>query len=455
MRSKLLTPFWLPVWFFAAAIVLGAVLLRLDWCDGTQSLSFIDALFTSTSAICVTGLVVVDTGSYFTRAGQGVILLLIQLGGLGIMTYTSLMLYLLGRRVSLGDRMAVGLSLLHDPRFSLRGFLFRVLLMTMLIEGVGAIALWFLDPVGFSFFSAIFHSISAFCNAGFSLFPNSLVRWQGDWAVNAVFMILITAGGLGFYVLNECSGIVGRRIKTLTHSAPSKPHRMSWHTRVVLNTSLFLVVAGALAIFGAELAGGESFGNWDDELLMALFQSVSCRTAGFNTVEIAHMTNVSLVFMLFLMFVGGSPGSCAGGIKTTTIRALWAFIVAQFRGSEQTRIGRFSLSSQSMNKAFTLVVFAGFIVAGTTIVLNISEGGDIPHIQARGHFLETLFEVFSAYGTVGLSTGLTGSLTSVGKVVVIMLMFVGRLGPMWLLSALQSWQAEERYRVAEQDLPLG
>jgi len=429
--------------------------LRFDWCDGGQGLSFIDALFTSTSAICVTGLTVVDTGSYFTAPGQGIILLLIQLGGLGIMTYTSLMLYLLGRRVSLGDRMAVGLSLLHDPRFSLRGFLFRVLLMTLAIEGCGALALWLLDPSGFSLFSAVFHSVSAYCNAGFSLFPDSLVHWQRDWGVNVVFMVLITAGGLGFYVLNECARLFLARFKRLTSKNKTPCQRMSWHTRVVLNTSFFLVVGGTIVIFFAELAGGESFGAWKDELLMALFQSVTCRTAGFNTMEIAHMTNVSLVFMLFLMLVGGSPGSCAGGIKTTTIRALWSFIVAQFKGSSQTRIGRFALSSSSMNKAFTLVVFAGFIVAGATVVLNISEGGDIPHIQARGHFLETLFEVISAYGTVGLSTGLTGSLSPVGKVVVILLMFVGRLGPMWLLSALQSWQAEERYRVPEQDLPLG
>lgn len=451
MRSKFLTPFWMPILFFAVAILIGAILLHLNMAHQGQDLSWLDALFTATSAMCVTGLVVVDTGTYFSHVGQGVILALIQLGGLGIMTYTSLVLYLLGRRVSLSDRIAVGQSLLHDPKFSLRRFVVSVAFITLIIEGAGAGLLYVLDPIGFNPYSAVFHSISAYCNAGFSLYADSLSAWRDNIGVNLVFMILIVLGGLGFHVLYESGALA-----TNLFSRSNRPrYKLSWHSRVVLQTTFVLILGGTVAIFVAELAGGESFGDWSQELLAALFQSVTCRTAGFNTVEIAHMTNVSLVVMLFLMLVGGSPGSCAGGIKTTTIRAIWAFIVAQFRGREQVRMGRFALTPASLNRAFTLLVFAGFIVAGATLVLNITEGGDIPHIQARGKFLESLFEVISAYGTVGLSTGMTGSLTPVGKCVIIVLMFVGRLGPMWLLSALQSWHVEQRYRMPEKQLPMG
>ncbi|WP_147821134.1 TrkH family potassium uptake protein [Salidesulfovibrio onnuriiensis] len=455
MRIKLFSPFWMPVWFFAGAILAGASLLAFDPGLAEQNLSWIDAVFTATSAMCVTGLVVVDTGSAFSHFGQMVILVLIQLGGLGIMTFTSLAMYLMGRHVSLSDRISVGQSLLHDPRFSLRNFLFRVICITFGIELVGAMLLWLVDPQGFHPYSALFHSISAFCNAGFSLYADSLSAWHSNWSINFIFMALITLGGLGFYVLNECGGLLTHEVRARLSGKRGERPSLSWHSSVVLRTSVLLSLGGAAAIFTAELFGGESFGIWHEELLSALFQSVTCRTAGFNTVDIAHMTNVSLVFMLFLMLVGGSPGSCAGGIKTTTLRAVWGFICAQFAGRQQTVIGKKALASSSMNKAFTLLVFAGFIVAGGAIILNISEGGDVPHIQARGNFLEILFEVISAYGTVGLSTGMTGKLTSLGKVVVIMLMFIGRLGPIWLLSALQSWQVEQRFRYPERDLPLG
>lgn len=455
MRIKLLSPFWMPVCFFAGAILSGALLLVLDPLHGSGEFSWLDAVFTATSAMCVTGLSVVDTGSFFSMFGQMVILTLIQLGGLGIMTFTSLALYLMGRHVPLSDRIPVQQSLLLDPRFSLRRFLLRVALMTFAIELAGALLLWSIDPGGFHPYSALFHSISAFCNAGFSLFPDSLTAWRGEWGINLVFMVLIILGGLGFAVMNECGGRILQGLRVLLGTSTGKRVRLSWHSRVVLTTSIFLVVAGTVTIFLAEFSGGEDFGPWDEELLTALFQAVSCRTAGFNTVPIAHMTNVSLVFMLFLMLVGGSPGSCAGGIKTTTLRALWGFICAQFAGREQTVIGKKALSPVSLNKVFTLLIFTGFIVAGGIIILNISEGGDVPHIQARGHFLEIMFEVISAYATVGLSTGVTGDLTPLGKTVVILLMFIGRLGPLWLLFALQSWQAGQRFRYPEGDLPLG
>ena len=455
MRSKVISPYWLPIFFFAGPILLGGLALYLDASHPGGPLSFLDALFTATSAMCVTGLIVVDTGSYFSLLGQTIILLLIQLGGLGIMTFTTLLIYLLGQRVPLKDRFAVGQTLLHDPSFSLFRFLLLVVGATFFFELSGAVALWLLDPVGFHPYSALFHSISAFCNAGFSLYPESLSNWSGDAGINIVFMALITLGGLGFYVILECSRLL-KRLLTNRHSLKTGMPLLSWHSSIVLKTSAFLTLAGAAIFFVAEGAAGnapDSYGEW---ILTSLFQSVTSRTAGFNTVDIGTMTNVSLVFMMALMFVGGSPGSCAGGIKTTTFRALCSFVAAQFRGESQVRIGRFALSPAAMNRAITLFTMSVLLVFVGTICLTSLESADVAsYLMGRDKFMVNMFEIVSAFATVGLSTGITGDLNGAEKSMVIVLMFVGRLGPLWLLSALNSWQSERRYELPSADLPLG
>lgn len=454
MRTKLMSPYWLPVWFFLGAIVVGALVLYLNVSHPGGPLSFVDALFTATSAICVTGLAVVDTGSYFSRVGQSAILLMIQLGGLGIMTFTTLFIYLFSKKVSLSDRLAVGQSLLHDPSFSLVKFLTRIVIATFVLEGVGALALWGMDPVRFSPFSAIFHSISAFCNAGFSLFPDSLMHWKGHTGVNIVFILLITFGGLGFYVLYECGSLAKKAVLD-RRSFRKKAHLFSWHTEIVLKTSLFLTVTGAIIIFVAEGMTSQGPESMTERVLTALFQSVTCRTAGFNTVDIGGMTNVSLIIMMGLMLVGGSPGSCAGGLKTTTFRALCSFIATQFRGREEVRIGRYALSQGSMNTVVSLVIMASLLVAVGTMVLTSLESVGASYLMGREKFMINMFEVISAFGTVGLTTGLTPNLNGAEKIMVILLMFVGRLGPIWLLSALSSWHEEVRYRLPKADLPLG
>ncbi|WP_319467499.1 potassium transporter TrkG [uncultured Pseudodesulfovibrio sp.] len=454
MRTKIFSPYWMPVWFFAGAILIGACILHLDASHPGGPLSFVDALFTATSAMCVTGLAVVDTGTYFSTLGLDVLLTLIQLGGLGIMTFTTLIIHLLGKHVSLGDRIAVGQSLLRDPSFSLPKFLSRVVIGTFMFEAAGALCLWLMDPVGFSPYSAIFHSISAFCNAGFSLYSDSLTQWAGHGGINTVFMVLITAGGLGFYVLNECASLA--KYAVLHRGKKYRGKRvLSWHSSIVLKTSLFLVVAGAVVIFFAEGVAGNAPADLAEHIWTSLFQSVTCRTAGFNTVDIGGMTNVSLAFMMLLMLIGGSPGSCAGGIKTTTFRALCGFIASQFRGREQVQIGRYALNQEAQNKVISLVTTTFVLVWVGTMVLTAFESGQVSELMAREEFLPNLFETVSAFATVGLSTGVTPVLTDVEKVTVIILMFVGRLGPMWLLSALQSWQAERRYKVPTSDLPLG
>ena len=454
MRDKLFSPYCLPVWFFAGAILTGAVLLHLDASHPGGPLGFVDALFTATSAMCVTGLIVVDTGTYFSTFGQDVILALIQTGGLGIMTFTTLIIHLLGKHVSLNDRIAVGQSLLRDPSFSLPRFLLRVVLWTFAFEGIGAVVLWLMDPVGFSPYSALFHSVSAFCNAGFSLYPDSLTQWAGHGGINTVFIVLITAGGLGFFVLNECGTLLWKKIYC-RKGGLCAPDRLSWHSTVVLETSFFLVVIGTVIIFLAEgAAGNASNGLWH-HFWTSLFQSVTSRTAGFNTLDIGSMTNVSLAFMMLLMLVGGSPGSCAGGIKTTTFRALCGFVWAQFRGWRQVRIGRFALDQHSLNTVVSLITMTFLLVGAGVMILAALDSGGGPYLMARDEFLADMFEVISAFATVGLSTGLTPSLGDGEKVAVIILMFVGRLGPVWLLSALQSWQSERRFRVPTANLPFG
>jgi len=454
MRTKIFSPYWMPVWFFAGAILIGALILHMDVSHPGGPLSFVDALFTATSAMCVTGLAVVDTGSYFSTLGLDVILVLIQLGGLGIMTFTTLIIHLLGRHVYLTDRLAVVQSLLHEPSFSLPRFLMRVVLWAFSFEAAGALSLWLLDPVGFNPYSAVFHSVSAFCNAGFSLYPDSLTRWSGNGGVNMVFIVLITAGGLGFYVLNECGTLIWNALFRRNRRRRGRP-QMSWHTAIVLKTTLALVVAGAVVIFVAEGAAGNAPDNVLEHFWNALFQSVTCRTAGFNTVDIGGMTNVSLAVMMVLMFIGGSPGSCAGGIKTTTFRALVGFVWAEFRGWEQVRIGRFALDQKAMNKVVSLVTMSLLLVGEGTMVLTSMESGDSSYLMARGEFIADMFESISAFATVGLSTGMTPLLDNFERVTLIVLMFVGRLGPIWMLSALQSWQSERRFRVPTSTLPFG
>ncbi len=366
------------------------------------------------------------------------------------MSFTSLAFYLWKNKVSLTDRIAVGQSLLHDSSFHLGKFLIQIIVVTFVIESAGALFLFLFGSFNFSLYSAIFHSISAFCNAGFSLNSDSLILFKGNWPVNLTIILLIILGGLGFSVIIEGKS---QLLALLKGTRPAR--RISLHFSIVVKTSLFLIVAGWLYIYFAELISFKEFLPFDQAVLTSLFQSVTCRTAGFNTLNIANMTNVSLVFMIALMFIGGAPGSCAGGIKVTTFRVLWAFIIARIKGRQQVVIGKYAVDRESINKSLTLLFFSLALIFVCVILLDFSEGGDIPHTQARGQFIEILFEVVSAFGTVGLSTGLTTKLSPFGKTVIILLMFVGRLGPLVLLSALQSLRTNILYSRPEEKISIG
>ncbi len=446
------SPIVLPIAFFMVVIVLGAILLHGAERNTIEALSWTDAVFTATSAACVTGLVVVDTGSCFTAFGQMVILGLMQMGGLGIMTFTSLSIYIWRRRTTITDRIAVGQILLHDATFNLGRFLIEIVCWTFLIEIIGSILLYLMDPVAFSPFSALFHSVSAFCNAGFALFPDSMMGFKDNWGINGVLMTLIVLGGIGFSVFLEVKGYVRQRLAR--HPIP-KGKGISWYAGIVLRTSLMLIVVGGMALYFAEFVGYSRMVAPEDALLTSLFQSVSARTAGFNTLDIGQMTNVSLIVLLSLMFVGGAPGSCAGGIKVTTLRVLAAAIWSQMQGKTQSTIGKFAIRENVVKKAMVLFLLAALIIFLAAFLLDFTEGGDKPHLMVRGQFLEILFESVSAFCTVGLSTGLTATLSTAGKWIIITLMFIGRLGPFVLIAALQSMQAPPAYRLPEETLMIG
>jgi trk system potassium uptake protein TrkH len=434
---------------FAALIVLGTCLLCLPAATPEdQPLPIADALFTATSAVCVTGLVVRDTGTGFTPFGQAVILGLIQLGGLGIMTFSLVILSLLGRRLSLASRSVVTHTL-AGARSSggLRPLLRLVVLFTFTVEGLGALALFMrwresLGPVQAAW-AAVFHSISAFCNAGFSLWSSSLVAYREDPVLNATVMALIVLGGLGFVVVHE------------VWRAPRHPGELSLHTRVTLATTASLIIVGGLAIWLVERDDALAGLAPGSQLLAAVFQSVTARTAGFNTVDLADFTPAGLFLVMLLMFVGGSPGSCAGGIKTTTVGVLVMAAWQRVRGHTHVNVFRRSLGRATLENAVTISIGGAVVVlVGLLGMLFLQE----PHAaisELHGEFAAYFFEVVSAVGTVGLSVGVTTALTPGARILVVLLMFLGRLGPLTVATALARQSRETDWQHAEEDVMVG
>jgi trk system potassium uptake protein len=435
---------------FAALIGVGTLLLVLPAASTGKGIGLIDALFTATSASCVTGLAVLDTGKTFGSFGQGVILFLIQVGGLGIMTLSTLFLLLAGRRTSLASRLVIKDALTDGKERSLPSLLKDVLLFTVGIEGIGAFLLFIRFLPGRNTldagYLALFHAISAFCNAGFSTFSDSLVQFRDDWIVNLTICFLIISGGLGFLVLSE-----------LKRKKPVKRRtweRLSLHSKIVLSTTGILVLAGTFLLMSTEWKNTLQGMSLPGKFLAAFFQSVTARTAGFNTLPIGSMANESLFLLILLMFIGASPGSCGGGIKTTSLASLVALGYSRIRGKERTHCFKRTLAEGSTGKAISIVLVSGIVVVIATMTILMSELGEMSHVASRGRFLELLFEVVSAFGTVGLSTGVTAGLSGVGKVVIIMVMFVGRLGPLVIAMAM-SREFAPRYYYAEETIMIG
>lgn len=452
-RNRFFSPLTWPVFSFLVVIAVGAVLLHMPASlQEGQSLSPIDAAFIATSAVCVTGLTPVDISAVLSPAGVMVLLFLVQLGGLGVMTYTSIIFLLWRNHVPFTSREAVSQALLGDD-FNLKGFLLQVLALVFSIELVTGLLLYWHDPVFFHPISAAFHAVSAFCNAGFSLSPNSLMNFRDDVTVNCIITASVFLGSIGFGVLREALGIIsGGRM-----GIPVR--RFSRFSRLVLKTTVFLIVVGATLGFVIEfwrVGNEQALGDGFDLALTAFFQAAVARTAGFNTVNMSSLSEATLLVLMALMFVGGGPGSCAGGIKVVTFRVLVGYIAAQFRGDRQIVLEGRGVPAENVSRALTLFFFYSMLVGFSTFLLSITEYGILHGTGVEGpSFLRILFEEVSALGTVGLSMNLTPELSAEGKGVIIVNMFAGRVGLLSLLMAVQSLQPRKAYTVAETQLPIG
>ncbi len=420
---------------FILVIVAGTLLLLLP-VSTSDGISFVDAFFTAVSATCVTGLVVHDTGSFFTPFGQGIIMLLFQLGGLGIMTFSTIFALMLGRRITITGRKTLSLAF-ENVEFDMKLLLKGIVIFTLLIELLGAVLFKIYLP-GEGFFSAFFHSISAFCNAGFSLFPRSFQDFRSLASINILITSLIIIGGLGFLVLFDL-------MRWLKGKLFKKNVRLSLHSKIVLITSLVLIFVGIITLFGIEKDNLFAEYSLSGKCFASYFQSVTARTAGFNTVDIGALQSSSKLVLSGLMFVGASPGSTGGGIKTVTFALIVLGLIALLRGSPQIRIAKRAIPMQIFEKAITVFVLGIVWIFFAAILLSVTDGG---------RFLDMLFEVISAFGTVGLSCGITAGLTIAGKFIIILTMFLGRIGPMTLAIALAS-RDEADFKLPEENVMVG
>lgn len=441
------------VFYYAVAILLGTGLLATPLAAHGEPLSFLDALFTATSAQCVTGLVVVDTGTRLTLFGQCVVLALIQIGGLGIITFSVYLFIYLKVGVSARGRWIINETLMHSPVSSWRELTRGIFYMTLVIETAGAIllAFAFVPALGFwaGVYSAVFHSISAFCNAGFSLYADSLIGFRDHPLVNLTIMGLIILGGIGFLVIRELIQIGRVRVQKR-----SQRPRLSLHSKIVLVASSFLIVYGAVMIGWLErdnaLAGMPLIeGFWT-----ALFQSVTARTAGFNTIDLNAFRTPTIFLVIFLMFIGASPGSAGGGVKTTSLALFFAIFYNRLRGNRHTNLFRRTIPEEAITKALALVLLAIILIALALFGLMIAQTTDTTHEDMR-EFLGYTFEAFSAFGTVGLTLGSTAELNAAGKFIIIVLMFVGRVGLLTMAFAIAGRTRRHAPRYAEENIMIG
>lgn len=443
-----LRPAQLAVASFAFAILAGTVLLMLPAASHTGGqTSFADALFTATSATCVTGLAVVDTGTHFSIFGQLVILCLIQIGGLGIMTFSVSVALFLKQQVGMQQEAVMQDMLDQEAIAGVKRLILFIVKMTLILETLGALLLFItwlgrFPSVLQTGYAALFHSVSAFCNAGFSIFSDNLMGFKTDIATNVIICLLIVCGGLGFTVIKDLTDNFRDKFM-LRHD---KLMRFRLQTKTVLMSTIFLIVSGALLIFFLEGTSSFSLFSGKEKVLASFFQSVAARTAGFNTVDIGRLSASTLLVFIALMFVGAAPGSTAGGVKVTTFAVLWSTLVASFKQKEEVELFRRTVPADVIKKAVTLFVFSALIVFAFALILLYTE---------RKEFLSVFFETVSAFGTVGLSTGLTPALTEKGKLIISLLMFIGRLGPLAIAYAVIRLRRPARYAYAEERMVIG
>ncbi len=443
-----LKPAQLMLTSFGAAICIGTILLMLPAAtvSGVRT-SFVDALFTATSATCVTGLIVKDTAVYFSTFGHCVILALIQVGALGIMTFSVSLAVFARKRVEMQRQIEMQEMLDQDTVASIKDLVKFIVKMAFAFEIAGAAGLFLawrgkIGGDGLTAFHALFHSVSAFCNAGFSTFSDSLVRFSGDIPTNVMIMVLIVFGGLGFTVVRDLLG--NFRERALRRSSRLRSLRVQ--TKIVLAVSATLILAGAVLFYALERGSSLAGAGIGDRILVSLFQSVTARTAGFNTCDFGALSSATLMVVIILMFIGASPGSTGGGIKTTTVAVLWSAIMSGLRKRPDSELYRRTIPAEVIQKALSVLIISLVVVLAFGLVLLYYENQP---------FASVMFETVSAFGTVGLSTGITPNLSTAGKVALTLLMFMGRLGPLTIAYAFLRQRRPAQYRYAEERVMIG
>ena len=445
-----LSPPQILVASFLAAILMGALLLSLPFATRSgKGMPLIDSLFTATSATCVTGLIVKDTGTYFSGFGRAVILVLVQMGGLGIMTFSTFFAILLGRKLTIRDDLVIQRTMVQNKVQNLATLLKYILFLTLGVELLGAVSLAFRWSritdwsFGELFVNSVFHSVSAFCNAGFSIFSGSFTSFLGDSYINLIMISLIIIGGIGFIVVLELLRLMRRRTV----------QRMSIQTKVAITVSLSLIIIGALLFFFVEKNNTMAGLSAKERVLGSFFQSVTARTAGFNTLNIRNLAAPTLVFFVFLMFVGASPGSTGGGVKTCTFGVALAALYSMLRNRDRVSVFKRTIPKEVVRKSLVVLFLAVLWIFVAVILLTLVEYKKAPALD--NFFLRILFEVTSAFGTVGLSAGITPILSTAGKFIVIFTMFAGRIGPLTLALAIALQKGKVVYTYPEERIMIG
>lgn len=452
-RTKYLRPTQTIALGFLAVILAGSLILSLPISAvNGQATSYLDALFTATTSVCVTGLTVVSTADHWSIFGQAIILLLIQIGGFGVVTIAICGMAAFHRRIGLKNRILIQAAYGWDSMYGVMGLIRKIIMGTLLVEGVGAICYM---PVLIGrdglrgIWEAIFLSISAFCNAGMDIMGNnSLADFAGNYWVNIVTMVLIILGGLGFLVWWEALRLIRER-KQAKRSWKATWHKVSLHTKIVLTTTIVCLLSGMVVVFLCEYHNPGTLGNMSmpQKLLAALFQSVTTRTAGFFTISQKAMGDASSLFCMLLMLIGGSPGGTAGGVKTVTVAMLFFAVTASIKGREETRVFHRSISDNNVKKGLSIILLSLSIWFVMTILLSVFE---------EGSFMSVCYETMSAIGTVGLSKDFTGTLHSAGKCIIILMMYLGRIGPITMAAAfLTKGKGDDSTHLPEENIMIG
>jgi len=446
--SRHLSPTRIFVLSFAGVILTGGILLGLPFSATKGNLRFVDALFTSTSGVCVTGLVVVDVGKDLSTLGQVITIFLFQIGGLGIITFSTVFFVLMGRGISFKGREIIQSTFLHTPRRDFIVIAKMVLWFTFVIESLGVLFLFIrfsMDfPPGTALYHAVYNAISAFNNCGYSLFSDNLMGYQGDPIVNLTIMGLIVHGGIGFIVQYEVlSWLKGAQ------------KRLSVHSKIVIITTIILILSGAFLFYLFERNHIIKDVPVLNKILASFFQSVTPRTAGFNTVDIGLLTNATILLMLVLMFIGASPGSTGGGVKTTSAALLVMLMWNRLKGNLDLNIFSRTVPREIVSRSISIIFASAFSVAIITSVLLIAGGGKLTPTESRHFFVEYLFDTVSAFGTVGLSMGVTPKLNDIQKYALILMMFVGRVGPLTLAFSLSRGAGGKSLTYAEEGVMVG